>query len=101
MADHVDNLVLEHLRGLRAQGDLVLAELREVKHRLTALETAVISVRRDAVQTDAELARRRRLHGLNLRRKSPSAATARPAETNGRPAGCMGGTDERTSATSR
>ena len=57
MAVHVDNLVLEHLRGLRAQGDLVLAELREVKHRLTALETAVISVRRDAVQTDAELAR--------------------------------------------
>ena len=58
MTDDIENLVLEPLRVLRAQGDPVLSELREVKHRLTGLETAVIAVRRDTVHTDSGLARR-------------------------------------------
>ena len=37
----------------------------------------------------------------NQRFRYPSAARARLAPTNGRPAGCIGGTEERTSAAKR
>lgn len=61
MAADVENLVLEQLRLLRNEvqsfrADL-LAETSDIKHRLSMLESAVLSVRRDTVSTDTELAR--------------------------------------------
>lgn len=42
-----DNLVLEHLRHIRSSIDGLRDEVREVKHRLTALEITVAGVKRD------------------------------------------------------
>ena len=41
MADNVENLVLEHLRALRAGQDLIEYKLSELSSRMTSLETAL------------------------------------------------------------
>ena len=53
--------------------------------------------RKNAALAAAEASPTRRSHLLRW----PAAATARLTPTNGRPSGCIGGTAERTSATSR
>lgn len=58
MADNVENLVLEHLRALRAGQDRIENELKSVKERLSAVETGLNGVRRDLValaEADARL----------------------------------------------
>lgn len=58
MADNVENLVLEHLRALRAGQDRIENELRDIKSRLTAVESGLNGVRRDLValaEADARL----------------------------------------------
>ncbi|MCB1768314.1 MAG: hypothetical protein KDJ31_01240 [Candidatus Competibacteraceae bacterium] len=47
MADNVENLILEHLRAIRADIGGIKDDVREIKHRLTSLEAAVASIRRD------------------------------------------------------
>ncbi len=42
-----DNLVLEHLRHLRAAMDGLRDGMGEVKHRLTAVEIGIAGMRRD------------------------------------------------------
>ncbi|MEI7867686.1 MAG: hypothetical protein WCI11_07325 [Candidatus Methylumidiphilus sp.] len=49
MADNVENLVLEHLRALRAGQDRIENELQDIKCRLIAVETGLNGVRRDLV----------------------------------------------------
>ncbi len=49
MADNVENLVLEHLRALRAGQDRIENELQDIKGRLSAVETGLNGVRRDLV----------------------------------------------------
>lgn len=44
MADEPINLVLEHLRAMRADMTAMRDELREVKARLTAVETVLITL---------------------------------------------------------
>lgn len=49
MADNAENLVLEHLRALRAGQDRIENELQDIKGRLSAVETGLNGVRRDLV----------------------------------------------------
>lgn len=41
MTDNVDNIVLEHLRALRAGQDRIETGLKEVKQRLTGVESGI------------------------------------------------------------
>ena len=47
MVDNVENLILEHLRAMRADISTIKDDMREVKQRLTSLEVSVASLRRD------------------------------------------------------
>ncbi len=47
MSDNVENLILEHLRGMRAGQERIEHELREIKTRITGLEAGVAGIRRD------------------------------------------------------
>jgi hypothetical protein len=79
MTEAVDNLVLEHLRAIRADVPSIKDDVREVKHRLTSLEGAVAGLKRDQAASYADTAdqharydrlveRLERIeHGLSLR----------------------------------
>jgi uncharacterized coiled-coil protein SlyX len=47
MTDNVENLILEHLRAIRGDITALRDDSREVKSRLTSLETAVAGMRRE------------------------------------------------------
>ena len=47
--ENVENLILEHLKSLRSGQDRIEHELKEVKGRLTSLESNFASGRRDTV----------------------------------------------------
>ena len=47
MSEKVENLILEHLRGMRGSQDRVEQELREIKNRITNLESGVAGIRRE------------------------------------------------------
>jgi septal ring factor EnvC (AmiA/AmiB activator) len=47
MPENVDNLILEHLRAMRSDITALRDDTREVKSRLTSLETAVSAMRRE------------------------------------------------------
>ena len=58
MTENVDSLVLEHLRALRAGQDRIENELKDMKSRMSAVETGLNGVRRDLValaEADARL----------------------------------------------
>jgi predicted nucleic acid-binding Zn-ribbon protein len=46
---NVENLVLEHLQALRSGQDRIEHELRDIKGRVSAVETGLNGVRRDLV----------------------------------------------------
>lgn len=48
MSDNVENLILEHLRGMRGSQERVEHELHEIKNRITSLESGVAEIRRDS-----------------------------------------------------
>ena len=47
MADDPDNLVLVYLRRIDAKVDAIAQDIRELKERVSSVEVAVASVRRD------------------------------------------------------
>ena len=47
MTDNIENLILEHLRAIRADIGGIKDDVREIKQRLTSLEVAVAGLRRD------------------------------------------------------
>ncbi|MCB1824391.1 MAG: hypothetical protein KDJ54_07375 [Candidatus Competibacteraceae bacterium] len=47
MADNIENIILEHLRAIRADIGSIKNDVREIKQRLTSLEAAVAGPRRD------------------------------------------------------
>ena len=57
MTDNVENLILEHLRGLRAGQDRLESEMREVAARLTSLEASTAAGRRDSAHNYEEVIR--------------------------------------------
>jgi predicted nucleic acid-binding Zn-ribbon protein len=52
MTENVENLVLEHLRALRAGQERMERKLDEHTQRLGRLEMAIAGLRRDMVHTD-------------------------------------------------
>ena len=58
MVDDPDNLVLVYLRRIDAKVDAIAQDIRELKERVSSVEVAVASVRRDIAvlaETDARL----------------------------------------------
>ena len=58
MVDDPDNLVLVYLRRIDSKVDALAQDIRELKERVSSLEVAVASVRRDIAvlaETDARL----------------------------------------------
>lgn len=47
MADNIENLILEHLRAIRTDIGGIKEDVREIKQRITSLESAVAGLRRD------------------------------------------------------
>ncbi len=57
MTDNVENIVLEHLRALRAGQDRIEISLKEIKQRLTGVESSVTGLRRDHLGTQEDVYR--------------------------------------------
>jgi hypothetical protein len=57
MSNNVENLVLEHLRALRAGQDRIEAKLAEVTARLTSLEKTSLKSRADNLGTQEDVYR--------------------------------------------
>ena len=57
MADNLENSVLEYLRALRAGQDRIEAGLKEVKQRLTGVESGIAGLRRDNLDTQEDVYR--------------------------------------------
>lgn len=55
MSENVENLILEHLRGMRASQERVEHELREIKNRITSVEAGVAGIRRDAAHNNDKI----------------------------------------------
>lgn len=48
MTENTENLILEHLRAIRADIGAIKDDIRKIKSRLTSLEAAVAGLRRDS-----------------------------------------------------
>ena len=57
MTDNIDNIVLEHLRVLRAGQDRIKTGLKKVKQRLTSVESGIAGLRRDNLGTQEDVYR--------------------------------------------
>jgi septal ring factor EnvC (AmiA/AmiB activator) len=55
MSENVENLILEHLRGMRSDISALRDDSREVKSRLASLETAVSAMRREIADLYADV----------------------------------------------
>ncbi len=55
MSEKVENLILEHLRGMRASQERMEHELREIKNRITSVEAGVAGIRRDAAHDNDKI----------------------------------------------
>jgi uncharacterized protein involved in exopolysaccharide biosynthesis len=72
MTENVENLILEHLRSLRNQVETLQGqmhhEFRDVKLRLSSLESSVVGLRRNETDTAGDLVRQQaRLDELSER----------------------------------
>lgn len=56
MIENVEDLVLGHLRAIRADVAGIKDDVREIKHRLTSLEGAVAGLKPDQAASYADLA---------------------------------------------
>ena len=56
MTENVENLILEHLRAIRADVAAVKDDVREIKQRLTSLEATVAGLRRDSANLYGDMA---------------------------------------------
>ena len=56
MMDNIENLILEHLRIIRADLSTVKDDVREIKTRVTSLEAAVGGLKRDSGDLYTEVA---------------------------------------------
>lgn len=57
MSDNVENLVLEHLRHIRSRVDQIADDMSDLKHRMSSLELAMVSVKREVAHGDETDAR--------------------------------------------
>jgi hypothetical protein len=56
MTDEVSNLIIEHLRALRAGQDCLQARIEELTARMGGVEVAVAGLRRDVAHLDSDWA---------------------------------------------
>ena len=57
MTDNAENLVLEHLRHIRGRVDLIADDMKEVKLKLSTLESSLSLVRQEIIIGDETGAR--------------------------------------------
>ncbi len=57
MSDNVENIVLEHLRHIRSRVDQIADDMTDVKHRMSSLELAMVSVKHEVAHGDETDAR--------------------------------------------
>lgn len=48
MSDNMENIVLEHLRHIRSRVDQIADDMSDLKHRMSSLESAMVSVKHEA-----------------------------------------------------
>jgi outer membrane murein-binding lipoprotein Lpp len=52
MAENTENLVLEHLRHIRSKVDQIADDMSDLKHRMSSLESAMVSVKHEIAHGD-------------------------------------------------
>ena len=57
MTDIVENLVLEHLRHIRWRVDQIADDITDLKHRMSSLESAMVTVKHEVAHGDETDAR--------------------------------------------
>ena len=61
MAEHVDNIVIEHLKALRSELQTMRSEMhvefKDVKLRLSSVESATVSIKHDLADTRGDYVR--------------------------------------------
>jgi hypothetical protein len=57
MTDNTENLILEHLKRFQAGQERIVAELKEIKSRLSQLEIGVAGIRGDIAHVSGDQAR--------------------------------------------
>jgi hypothetical protein len=57
MTDNVENIVLEHLRHIRLRVDQIADDMSDLKHRMSSLESAMVSVKHEVAHGDETDAR--------------------------------------------
>lgn len=57
MSDNVENLVLEHLRHIRFRVDQIADDMTDLKHRMSSLESAMVTVKHEVAHGDETDAR--------------------------------------------
>lgn len=57
MTDNVENIVLEHLRHIRGRVDQIADDMSDLKHRMSSLESAMVSVKHEVAYGDETDAR--------------------------------------------
>jgi outer membrane murein-binding lipoprotein Lpp len=57
MSDNMENIVLEHLRHIRSRVDQIADDMSDLKHRMSSLESAMVSVKHEVAHGDETDAR--------------------------------------------
>ena len=57
MSEHIDNIIIEHLKALRAELAAVKADTEEIKDRLRSHDASIIELRRSDVHVFEDQAR--------------------------------------------
>jgi len=57
MSDNMENIVLEHLRHIRSRVDQIADDISDLKHRMSSLESAMVSVKHEVAHGDETDAR--------------------------------------------
>lgn len=57
MSDNIENIVLEHLRHIRNRVDQIADDMSDLKHRMSSLESAMVSVKHEVAHGDETDAR--------------------------------------------
>ena len=57
MTDHVENVIIEHRRHIRARVDRIAEDMSDVKLRLPSVESAMVHVKREVSSGDETDAR--------------------------------------------
>lgn len=55
MSDHIENLILEHLHGMRGSQERIEHELREIKNSITSPEAGVTGIRHNSAHDNDKI----------------------------------------------